>query len=122
MRSQCGPFANSASIASNSARKLLCLQTRGGAGQDQARHWAEVVAARNAEQQRLTAQMQAGQTREASLEQQLSASQRSCSTSQVRKPPPAAYANSALSLRALTALATMHIQSSSHCQPKGCSL
>ncbi len=60
------------------------LQTRGSTGVDPARHWAEVIAARNAEQHRLTTQMQACHARESTLTQQLSTSKRSCHDLQVR--------------------------------------
>lgn len=53
---------------------MITVQSRGGAGYD-ARHWPEVVAARNAEVQKLTGQVQAALAREAGLVQQISGAQ-----------------------------------------------
>lgn len=60
---------------------LIMVQSRGGAGFDA--RWPEVVAARNAEVQKLTGQVQAALAREAGLVQQTSVAQQAHRSLQV---------------------------------------
>ncbi|KAK9867725.1 hypothetical protein WJX84_005163 [Apatococcus fuscideae] len=82
LRSRFDPNLTAPELLAIAKRMRESTEARGGGGNEQSRHWAEIAASLKGEQQRLTGQVQASQSREASLTQQLSAAHHSRQTLQ----------------------------------------